>query len=65
MLARGHRISRTNSPTRRDAKEIAQFQQKARGLLKEKAFPETLALLGANDRTHAVTIAMRRGFLDG
>jgi DNA-binding NarL/FixJ family response regulator len=24
-----------------------------------------LAKLGANDRTHAVTIAMKRGFLDG
>jgi DNA-binding NarL/FixJ family response regulator len=24
-----------------------------------------LAKLGANDRTHAVTIAMKRGFIDG
>jgi two-component system, NarL family, response regulator len=24
-----------------------------------------LAKLGANDRTHAVTIAVKRGFLDG
>ena len=24
-----------------------------------------LSKLGANDRTHAVTIAMKRGFLDG